>query len=149
MAILTKGCKLDNFELHNSLSLALQIFETFNLEFCWLWIFPWIKLSWHSSCIWDKPGWLNWFWPFLCEGVSSLNLKGFYYSYAWSSNSEGLLFAQDLSLENSANFCLCFWLALYQSVSYFFPPWITLFVFLHGFWFCFMINHFANVFVRL
>ena len=25
--------------MHNSLSLALQIFETFNFEFCWLWIF--------------------------------------------------------------------------------------------------------------
>ena len=29
MAILSKGCKPDNFELHNSLNLALQIFEVF------------------------------------------------------------------------------------------------------------------------
>ena len=33
---------------------------------------------------------------------------------------EGLPFAQDLSLENCANFYLCFWLALLQSVCYFF-----------------------------
>ena len=29
MAILSKGCKPDNFELHNSLNLALRIFEVF------------------------------------------------------------------------------------------------------------------------
>ena len=33
---------------------------------------------------------------------------------------EGLPFAQDLSLENSADSCLCFRLALLHSVSYFF-----------------------------
>ena len=33
---------------------------------------------------------------------------------------EVLAFAWDLSLENSADACLCFWLALLQSVSYFF-----------------------------
>ena len=29
MAILSKACKLDNFESHNSLKLSFQIFETF------------------------------------------------------------------------------------------------------------------------
>ena len=47
------------------------------IELCWLWVFPWIKLSWHSCSMWDKPGWLNWFWQFLCERLSSFNLKGF------------------------------------------------------------------------
>ena len=55
-----------------------------SFKFCWMWIFTWIKLSWHSSSVWDKLGWLNWFWQFLCKGLSSFNLKGFYYSYAWS-----------------------------------------------------------------
>ena len=32
--------------------------------------------------VWDKPGWLNLFWQFLCERLSSFNPKGFY--YAWS-----------------------------------------------------------------
>ena len=36
------------------------------------------------------------------------------------SVKEGLPFAQDLALENSSNFYLCLWLALLQSVSYFF-----------------------------
>ena len=49
-----------------------------------MWIFPWIKLSWHSCSMWDKLGWLNWFWQFLCEGLYSFNPKRFYYSYARS-----------------------------------------------------------------
>ena len=50
-------------------------------EFCWMWIFPWVKLSWHSYSIWDKLGWLNWF---LCEGLSSFDPKELSYSYGWS-----------------------------------------------------------------
>ena len=34
--------------------------------------------------LWDKPEWLNWFWQFLCDRLSSFNPKGFQYSYAWS-----------------------------------------------------------------
>ena len=49
-----------------------------------LWIFPGIKLSWNSCSVWDKPGWLNWLWQFLCERLSSFNPEGFYCSYAWS-----------------------------------------------------------------
>ena len=47
---------------------------------------------------------------------------------------EGLPFAQDLSLENSADSFLCFSLALLHSVSFllFFLS-ITFFVFVHGF----------------
>ena len=41
---------------------------------------------------------------------------GYDYSFSDSDNSG----AQDLSLENSANFYLCFWLALFLSVFYFF-----------------------------
>ena len=36
-----------------------------SFEFCWMWIFPWIKLSWHSCSMWDKLGWFNWFCQFL------------------------------------------------------------------------------------
>ena len=28
-------------------------------QFCWMWIFPWIKLSWHSCSVWDKLQWLS------------------------------------------------------------------------------------------
>ena len=54
-----------------------------SFKFCWLWIFPWIELSWHSCYMRDKPGWLNWFSQFLWEGLSSSNPEGFY-SYALS-----------------------------------------------------------------
>ena len=40
------------------------------------------KLPWHSRSIRHKLGWLNWFWQFLCKGLSPFYLKGFYYSYA-------------------------------------------------------------------
>ena len=43
-----------------------------------------IGLSWHSCSMWDKAGWVNWLWQFLCERLSSFNPKGFYYLYAWS-----------------------------------------------------------------
>ena len=47
---------------------------------------------------------------------------------------QGLPFAQELSLENSADSYLFFWLALIHSVSYFFFPLsITFFVVIHGF----------------
>ena len=46
---------------------------------------------------------------------------------------EGLAFAQDLSLENSADSHLCFWLALRHP----FPPSITSIV-MDGFWFYFI-----------
>ena len=49
-----------------------------------MWIFPWIKLSWHSGSKWDKLGWPSWFWQFLCDGLPYFNIKGFYYSYVWS-----------------------------------------------------------------
>ena len=69
------------------------------------------KLSWRSCSVWDKLGWLNWFWQFLSEGLSSFNRKGFYYSCA------GLSFAQDVFLKNSAYSYLCFRLALLHSAS--------------------------------
>ena len=41
--------------------------------------------------MWDKPGLLDWLWRYLSEELSSFNLKGFYYSYAWScSLCEGM-----------------------------------------------------------
>ena len=56
MAILSKGCKPDNFESHNTLKLRfinINIFAPTLLK----WIFPWIKLSWCYCSTWDKLGW--------------------------------------------------------------------------------------------
>ena len=33
--------------------------------------------------MWDKLGWLNWFWQFLCGELSSFYPRGFCYSYAY------------------------------------------------------------------
>ena len=38
-----------------------------------LWIFPWIKFPCLSCSMWDKPGWLYWFWQLLWEMLSSFN----------------------------------------------------------------------------
>ena len=66
-------------------NLALQIkYSRHLLQFCWMWIFSWIKLSWHFCSTWDKLGWLNWFWKLFPEGLFSFNPKRFSYSYAWS-----------------------------------------------------------------
>ena len=70
-----------------------------------------------------KLGWLNWFWQFLCKGLSSFKLNGFYHSYTWSCGSwEGRTypFAQDLSLEKSADSYVYFKMTLLYVESYFF-----------------------------
>ena len=86
-------------------------------QYFWMWIFPWIKLSWHCWL-----GWVNWFWQFLCEGLTSFNLKRFYYLYARSCSlcERRTSFGQGLPLGNSADSYLCFRLALLHSMSWFF-----------------------------
>ena len=121
-------------------SLPFYVFSKFKLNELWpcyqkhvsqiifealiwiLWIFPSIKLYWNSCSVWDKPGWLNWFGQFLCEGLSSFNPKRLYYSYAWSCSlyERRTSFCTGLSLENSGDSYLCFRLALLHSISYFF-----------------------------
>ena len=115
-------------------------------------LFPWIKLSRHSCSMWGKLGWLDWFWQFLCEGLSSVNMEGFSFSYAWSrSLCEGRIsFTWDVSLEKFADSFLCFQLALYYSASYFFflywVPSLSLCKFLMLF-LGLSINSYDNVFV--
>ena len=91
-------------------------------EFCWLWIFPWIKHFRYSCSIWDKLERLNWFKQYLCEGLSFFNSKG-YIAQMYSLVvyvKEGFAFAWDSSLENSEYSYLCFQLAFFCSVFYFF-----------------------------
>ena len=119
MAILSKECKADNFESHSSLKLS---FTRPSFQFCWMWIFPWTKLSWYSCPEWDELGWFSWFWQFLFEGLSSFNLKRCFTCMHGLVvyMKEGLTFALTKSLENSAGAFLMFWLNLLQSMSYFF-----------------------------
>ena len=111
------------------------------LEFCWLRIFPWIKLSRHSS-MWDKPRWLTWFWKFLYEELSSFNPKGFDYSYAWSCSL--FPFAWALPLKNSGDSYLCFQLTL-LSVLLLSPLSITFFIFMHGLWLYFIEHRWGSL----
>ena len=89
---------------HTSLqNLALQIFEAF-IQIFWMWIFPWIKLSWHScpcetnlNDLIDSRGYLR---LIRKDSVTCMvyNMHGLVVYV-----KEGLLFARDLSLENSAD----------------------------------------------
>ena len=119
MAILSKGCKPDNFESHNSLNLCLTNTPGLSSNFVKCEFFLGSKSpSWHFCSIWNKLL----FWQFLCKESSFFNSKVFCYSHAWfwSLHEERTSFCMDLSLENSADPCLCFQLALLHSASCFF-----------------------------
>ena len=139
MTILSKGCKPDNFEPHNSLKLCFTNIWGLCSNFgeCESFLEP------------NSPGILALYETNLddsinsgnisVKGLYSFNPKKVYYSYAWSCSlcERGTSFSMYLSLENSADSYLCFRLALPHSVSYFFPLLIT-FVIMHGFWFYFL-----------
>ena len=91
-------------------------------DFFWIWIFSSTKLFRHSHFMWEKIGWFNWFWQFLCEGLSSFNPKdSITHRHDLAVHVKEELFSRDLSLENSVGSYLCFWLALLHLGSYFFP----------------------------
>ena len=106
----------------------------------WMWIFPWIKLSWHICSMWDKLGWLIDSDNFSVRGYLTLVRKdSITHMHGLAVYlKERLSFAQDLSLENSADSYLCFWPALLHSALLLFSLLITFFVFMHGFWFFFI-----------
>ena len=106
----------------------------------WMWIFPWIKLSWHICSMWGKLGWLIDSDNFSVRGYLTLVRKdSITHMHGLAVYlKERLSFAQDLSLENSADSYLCFWPALLHSALLLFPLLITFFVFMHGFWFFFI-----------
>ena len=100
-----------------------------------MWILPWIKLSWHSCSVWDKLGWLNWFWQFLCVGLSSFTLKECYYSYAWSSSlREGkTAFCTGLTSRKFCNLLFAFSTGFTsRSVLLLFPLLITFFIIINS-----------------
>ena len=104
-----------------------------------MWTFPWNKLSWHFCTMWDKLGWLNWSWRFLCEWLSSFNPKGFYPHMHGLAiyEREGLAIAQDWSLENSADsyvlHCLYFnqWLTTFFSIYHFLDRYSQFLILFH------------------
>ena len=121
MTILSKACKPDNFEWHNSLKLSFTNILGLCLNFVDCKSFL-ESNSWHSCSVLDKPGWLEWFWHFLCERLSSFNPKGFYYSYTWScSLCEGRTsFCTGLISRKLYGFLFMFSTDIKTLVSYFF-----------------------------
>ena len=122
MAILSKACKADNFESHNSLKLSFTNIWGLRLNF----------VDCEPFLGSNSPDILGLFETVLDDSVNSddFSVRG-YLPLIWKDSNthmhgvavymnEGLSFARDLSLEKSANSYLCFWLALLHSLSYFF-----------------------------
>ena len=122
MVILSKACKPDNFESHNSLKLSFTNIRGLRSNF----------VDCESFLESNSPDILT-----LCEtnlddsfDSGNFSVRGYLPLIRKDSSThmhglavyvkEGLTFAQDLSLENSADSYLCFRLALLHSVSYFF-----------------------------
>ena len=136
MAILSKACKSDNFESQNSLKLSFTNIWGLCSNFIDCKSFLESNSPDILAFMWGKPGWLNWFWEFLCEWLSSLNPKGFYYSCSFC--------------EAKASFCMglisrkpCRFLRMFStgftslSVLLLFPLSI-IFIFMHCFLFYFI-----------
>ena len=139
MTILSKVCKPDNFESHNSLKLSFTNIWGLRSNFvdCESFLesnFPEIL------AVWDKPGWLNWFWQFLCLRLSSFNLKGFWYSYAWSRSlcERRTSFCTGLISRKLCRFYLFSTGFTSLSALLLFPLSIIFFSFVHSFWFHFI-----------
>ena len=122
MAILSKGCKPDNFEPHNSLKLSFTYIQGLRSNF--------VECGFFLES--NSPDILALCETNLDDSIDSGNFSVTGYLALIRKDSithmhglavyvkEGLPFARDLSLENSADSYLFFRLALLQSVSYFF-----------------------------
>ena len=122
MAILSKACKPDNFESHNSLKLSFTNIWGLRSNF----------VDCESFLESNSPDNLALCETNLDDSIDSGNfsMRGYLpliqkdYSTHMHDLAvylkEGLPFARGLSIENSADSYLCFWLALLHSVSCFF-----------------------------
>ena len=119
MAILWKACKPDNFESHNFLKLSFTNIRGLRSNF----------VDCESFLESNSPDILALCEANLDDSIDSGNfsVRGYLPLIRKDSSThmhglavyvkEGLPFAWDLSLENSADSYLCFWLALLHSVS--------------------------------
>ena len=124
MAILSKACKLDNFKLHNSLKLSFTNIQGLRSNF----------VDCESFLESNSPDILALWETNLDDSIDSGNfsVRGYLPLIRKDSSThmhslanyvkEGLPFARDLSLENSADSYLCFQYApiCFHSVPYFF-----------------------------
>ena len=140
MAILSKGWQPDSFEPHNSLKLSFTNTRGLCSNF----------VECESFLESNSPDILALCETNLDDSIDSGNFSVRGYLPLIRKDSithmhglavyvkEGLPFARDLSLENSADSYLCFQLALLHSVSYFFFLLIPFFAVMHAFWFYFV-----------
>ena len=71
--------------------------------------------------MWERLGWINWFWQFLCKGLSSFNFKWFCYSCIVLQFMLRRGFPLDgTNLQKILWILICFRLALLYSVFYYF-----------------------------
>ena len=122
MDILSKACKPDNFESHNSLKLSFPNIRGLRLNF----------VDCESFLESNSPDILALSETNLDDSIDcgNFSVRGYFPLIQKDSTThmhglavyvkERVLFAQDLSLENSADSYLSFQLALLHSVSYFF-----------------------------
>ena len=122
MAVLSKGCKPDNFESHNSLKLNFTNIRGLRLNF----------VDCEYSVASNSPDVFTMFETNLDGSFDSGNfsVRGYLLLIRNDSNihmqglavyvKDGFPFARDLSLENSTDSHLCYQLDLLHSVSYFF-----------------------------
>ena len=141
MAILLKGCKPDNFQSHSSLKLSFTNNWCLFLNFVEYESFlesnsPGI----YALCETNSDDSVDSGRQFLLMGYLSLirNDSVTLMHGLGSYGKEGLTFAWYLSLENLADFYWCFRLALLQTVLLLFPLSINFFIFMHGFFFCYL-----------
>ena len=122
MTVLSKACKPDNFDSHNSLKLSFTNIQGLRSNF----------VDCESFLTSNSPDILALCETNLDDSIDSGNFSvRSYLSLIRKDSSthmhslavyvkEGLPFARDVSLENSSDSYLCFRLALLHSVSYFF-----------------------------
>ena len=135
MAILLKGSKPDNTEQHNSLKLSFTNIHglCYNFVECESFLEA-TSADILALCETNLDDLVH-SWQYLSEG-NPFNLKGFYYSYAWSCSLS----------ERRTSFCtglisrkLCRFLRMFLtgftslSVWFLFPILVTFFLIMHGF----------------
>ena len=125
MAILSKACKPDNFELLNSLKLCFT--KIWDLCSHFVDCKPFLESNSPDILICVRQTWMTQ----SIQAISLWEVMKMNFHLIWKDSTthmhglivfvkEGLSFAWDFSLENSADSYLYFWLALLHSVSYFF-----------------------------
>ena len=127
MALLSKGCKPDNFESHNSLKLSFTNICGLHSNFVECESFLILNLCETNldnsidSGNFSVTGYL----PLIQkDSITHMHSLAVYVK-------EGLPFAWDLYLENSTDSYLCFRLALLHSVPYFFQLYAWFFILFH------------------